>query len=287
MSLDWQTLSLGAVQGATEFLPISSSGHLALLQMFFDWGSERLLAFDLILHCATMLAVLIFFRNDIVTLLTQWLRGFFSRESRTSEGWTYGWAVLAGSVITACIALPLKDAAEAAMMSRLAVGAGLLTTAGLLCIVPLFPERTGNSLLKAAMIVGMIQGVAVFPGISRSGATIAAALFMGLSASQAFRLSFLMSIPAILGASLLEARLALRDAVIIMPNGWFLSALAAFLVGYLALESLRRLVLSGKWAYFGVYCFFLGLTMVISDIFLGGYAWTSYWPPAAPEDTIS
>ena len=266
MSLDWQTFSLGAIQGATEFLPISSSGHLALLQMFFDWKPEGLLAFDLVLHCATMLAVLIFFRNDIITLLIQWFKGFFSSENRAAEGWSYGWAVLAGSVVTACIALPLKSAVESAMMSRLAVGAGLLTTAGLLCVVPLFPERKGSSLFKAALVAGLFQGVAVFPGISRSGATIAAALFMGLSASEAFRLSFLMSVPAILGATLLETRHVLRAPAPAMPDGWVVAVFAAFLIGYLALSSLRRLVLSGRWAYFGVYCFFLGLAAVASGI---------------------
>jgi len=266
MNLDWNTLTLGVVQGATEFLPISSSGHLALSRMFFGWEFDALLAFDLMLHCATVLVVLIFFRNDIVTLLTQWLKGFFSRESRASEGWHYGWAVLAGSVVTACIALPLKDAVEAAMESRLAVGIGLLITAGLLCIAPLFSEREKNSLLKVALFVGLIQGMADFPGVSRSGSTIAAALFMGMSAPNAFRLSFLMAVPAIVGASLLELTQIMRNPALTLPNGWILAAFAAFLVGYLALALLRRLVLSGKWAYFGVYCFFLGMIAVVSDV---------------------
>ena len=266
MNLDLNTLFLGVVQGATEFLPVSSSGHLALLQMFFGFEPEGLLAFDLILHCATVLAVLIFFRNDVTTLLAQWLKGFFSREDRESEGWPYGWAVLAGSGVTACIALPLKGLVEAAMSSRLAVGAGFLTTAGILCIAPLFREQEKNSLLKVALVVGFVQGVAVFPGVSRSGSTIAAAFFMGMSAPGAFRLSFLMSVPAILGAALLEALHVLRIASVTMPNGWIFAAGAAFCVGYLALAFLRRLVLSGRWAYFGVYCFFLGLAAVVSNI---------------------
>jgi len=266
MDFGWQTFLLGIVQGATEFLPISSSGHLALLQMFFGWKSEGLLAFDLVLHCATMLAVLIYFRSDIVTLLTQWFAGFFCREGKKSEGWTYGWAILAGSTVTACVALPLKGVVEAAIVSRLAVGVGFLTTAGLLCIVPLFTNLKENSPLKVALLVGLFQGLAVFPGVSRSGATIAAALFMGLSAAGAFRLSFLISIPAILGASLLEAAHVIRDTALTLPNDWIAAAGAAFLVGYAALALLRRLVLSGRWAYFGVYCFFLGLFTLVSEI---------------------
>jgi undecaprenyl-diphosphatase len=266
MNLDWNALSLGIVQGATEFLPVSSSGHLALTRMFFGWEPEGLLAFDLILHCATMMVVLIFFRDDVAAILTQWLKGFFSAGGRKSEGWTYGWAILAGSAVTACVALPLKGAVEAAMASRLAVGTGLLITAGLLCAAPLFPEREKYSLFKAALVVGLIQGVAVFPGVSRSGATIAAALFMGLPARDAFRLSFLMAVPAILGAALLEAVPVLLDPALMMPSGWVVAAGAAFLVGYIALASLRRLVLSGRWAYFGVYCFFLGSVAVVSSI---------------------
>jgi len=268
MNLDWSTLLLGVVQGLTEFLPVSSSGHLALSRMFFGWEFDggNLLAFDLILHCATVLVVLISFRNDITAFLSQWFNGFFSSESRGSEGWRYGWAILAGSVITACVALPLKDYVEAAMESRIAVGSGLLITAGLLCIAPLFSEKEKNSLLKTALFVGLIQGLAVFPGISRSGSTIAAALFMGMSAPNAFRLSFLMAVPAIVGASILELAEVMRNPAFTLPDGWIIAAGAAFLVGYLALALLRRLVLSGKWAYFGVYCFFLGMIAVVSGI---------------------
>jgi undecaprenyl-diphosphatase len=270
VNVDWQTLSLGIVQGATEFLPVSSSGHLALLQIFFGWNAEGLLAFDLALHSATILAVLIFLRNDAAAILTQWGRGIISRRERASEGWALGWAILAGTAVTACIALPLKDTVESAMSSRLAVGAGLLATAGILCAVPLLSARghghEKNSLFKAVLIVGAVQGLAVFPGVSRSGTTIAAALFMGLAAPEAFNISFLMSVPAILGASLLEAVKALRAPAAVMPEGWLLAAAAAFFVGYAALVCLRRLVLSGKWAYFGVYCFFLGLAAVVSHV---------------------
>ncbi|MDR1874566.1 MAG: undecaprenyl-diphosphate phosphatase [Synergistaceae bacterium] len=265
MGFDRYTLILGAVQGLTEFLPISSSGHLALLQMFFDFRSSGLLAFDLILHCATTLAVLIFFRNDVVRLLTQWLRGFTGSEARASEGWTTGWAILAGTVATGVLALPLKGLVETAMRSYIAVGAGLLTTAGLLCIVPLLPKRNRALSIRVAVLVGIAQGLAVFPGVSRSGTTIMAALALGLAAPDAFRLSFLMSIPAIMGASLMEYLKVLRTSVV-LPDGWLLSAAVAFLLGCLSLALLRRLVLSGKWAYFGIYCFLLGVFAIMSEI---------------------
>ena len=264
MSFEWQTLLLSAVQGVTEFLPVSSSGHLALLQMAFGLPGSAL-AFDVLLHCATTLAVLIFFRKDIAAFLGQWCAGLVSREARAAEGWRYGWAVLTGTVVTAAVALPLKDWVEAAIRSRFAVGAGLLTTAGILCLVPLLPGRQKELTLRAALLVGLIQGFAVFPGISRSGATIAAALFMGLTSSEAFRLSFLLSVPAIFGATLLETA-GLWNGSSTLPDGWLPGVFIAFLLGYFSLALLRRLVLSGRWAYFGIYCFFLGLAAVISEV---------------------
>ena len=265
MGFDWHTLILGILQGVTEFLPVSSSGHLALLQDFFDFGNANLLAFDLLLHCATMLAVLIYFRKDILQLSAEWFGGFVDGEKRKSEGWKMGWAVLAGTVVTAIVALPMKGAVEKAMESRICVGAGLLVTAGLLCMAPLLPERRRSVSLRIALIVGLVQGIAVLPGISRSGSTIVAGLVLGLAASEAFRFSFLMSIPAIAGASLLEFLKALRGPLV-LPPGWMLSAVAAFLLGWLALATLRRLVISGRWAYFGIYCFVLGLFAILSEV---------------------
>ncbi|MDR3265062.1 MAG: undecaprenyl-diphosphate phosphatase, partial [Synergistaceae bacterium] len=258
MGFDWHTLILGAVQGLTEFLPVSSSGHLALLQTFFGFRPSGLLAFDLLLHCATMLAVLIFFRDDIARLLRQWFRGFVSSDARASEEWTTGWAILAGTVVTAALALPLKSAVESAMQSPIAVGAGLVTTAGLLCVVPLLPERSRKLSIRIALFVGFVQGLAVFPGVSRSGSTIMAGLLLGLTAPEAFRLSFLMSISAIAGASLLESRNLLRGSVV-LPSGWLFGVAIAFALGWFSLALLRRLVLSGRWAYFGIYCFLLGV----------------------------
>ncbi|MDR1621903.1 MAG: undecaprenyl-diphosphate phosphatase [Synergistaceae bacterium] len=266
MDSTWQILVLGVVQGVTEFLPISSSGHLALLQTFFELPAGNLLAFDLMLHCATVLAVMLFFREDIAAIGTQWCRGLFLKKARETEGWRCAWLILAGTVVTAVVALPLEGAVEKAMSSRFAVGVGLLVTAGLLCLVPLVPERQKALSLRTALLVGLVQGLAVFPGVSRSGSTLAVALFMGLTGRDAFRLSFLMSIPAILGASLLEAVYILRHPFSVLPDGCFWAALIAFALGCLSLAFLRRLVLSGKWPYFGLYCFLLGLTVIMFDV---------------------
>ena len=267
-----RTFILGAVQGLCEFLPVSSSGHLALLQQFFGFGQDGqagMLAFDLLLHCATVLAVLLFFWRDIVALFVQWLWGCVSSAGRGSEGWRYGWAILLACVLTALVGLPLKGVVERMMGSPLAVGCGLLVTAGLLALVPLIPERGLSLTWKAALIVGIAQGLAVLPGVSRSGSTIAAGLLMGLAVGDAFRFSFLISVPAILGASLLEGLKLYKGGTAPLPEGWLLAAAAAFVLGWLALKLMRRLVLSGRWAYFGLYCLLLGCAAILStlDIF--------------------
>ena len=266
MNSTWQMLTLGGVQGVTEFLPISSSGHLALLQTFFGLSAGDLLVFDLMLHCATTFAVLVFFREEVFEIAGQWFKGLFVKKARSAEGWRYGWLLLAGTVVTAVVALPLKGLVEKAMSSPFAVGVGLLVTAGVLCLVPLMPQRQKALSLKTALLVGFVQGLAVFPGVSRSGSTLAVALFMGLTGQSAFRLSFLISLPAILGASLLESVTMLRHPLAVLPDGCWGATTVAFLLGYLSLTFLRRWVLSGKWPYFGFYCFLLGLTLVISDV---------------------
>lgn len=266
----WETLILGAIQGLCEFLPVSSSGHLALVQNHFGLGGDGLLAFDLLLHCATMLAVLLFFRRDLCALASEWLRGCVSESARGSGGWRYGWAILAATGVTGIVAMPLRGVVELAMRSPIAVGSGLLITAALLFLVPLFPDRERRLYLGAALFVGLAQGLAVFPGVSRSGATIAAGLFLGLAVGEAFRFSFLVSIPAIMGASLLEGlKLWKNGGIDSLPEGWGWAVLVAFFLGWMALKLMRRLVLSGRWVYFGVYCLLLGMFAIVSTVGLG------------------
>ncbi|MCR5347260.1 MAG: undecaprenyl-diphosphate phosphatase [Fretibacterium sp.] len=280
MAFDLHTFILGVVQGLCEFLPVSSSGHLALLQNFFGFTQDGLLAFDILLHCATMLAILIFFRREIGRLLLRWTAGWFSWSARQTVEWKYGWFILLASALTASIGLPLKNTVEKMMGSSLAVGCGLLVTAGLLAIVPLWsggedaptggqglrPREEISLPLKAVIAVGIVQGLAVLPGISRSGSTIAAGLIMGMAVGEAFRFSFLVSVPAVLGASLLEAIELCTDGDLALPAGWIWAVAAAFVLGWIALKLMHRLVLSGRWAYFGLYCLFLGSAAILAAL---------------------
>lgn len=251
---------LGLIQGFTEFLPVSSSGHLALAKIFLGIDMPPL-GYDLVLHAATMLATVIFFFRDIRTFLFQWAAGFISSDARAERGWTVGWAVIIGTVITGAIGIVLKKYAEDASLNSMAVAFGLLFTGVMLIISKLFEEKQGTVRGLDGVFVGIAQGIAVMPGVSRSGMTIFAGMAAGLLKEEAFNFSFLLSIPAICGAVLLEALdLGGIDGFLsTLPPMWLPGAAAAFVSGFASLFILRRLVLSSKWHYFGLYCIIVGI----------------------------
>jgi undecaprenyl-diphosphatase len=249
---------LGAVQGLTEFLPVSSSGHLVLFQEFLPISGDEVL-FDLVLHLGTLIPVLAFYRQDLALIL---------RDLRPGPGlWQRPGAQLAAAVVvatapTAAIGLAFKDVFEALFANPAALVFSFALTGLLLhsTTVARPPHRTLS--LPLALILGIAQGIAITPGISRSGTTIAVALLLGLEREQAARFSFLMSLPAILGAVLLK----LRD-VEGYPSSWgplLLGALVAVVVGALALQLLVRLVLRGQFAAFRWYVW--GMALVAAGV---------------------
>ena len=262
--MDLKIILLGFLQGLTEFLPVSSSGHLVLAQIFCGIDNASA-AYDIVLHIATMLATLLFFCFDIYYLASEWLRGFISDTAKTKEGWPVGWAVIFATFVTGILGIALKPVVEIVMQNSLFVGLGLLLT-GVLLITSHFIEAGSGRVRPAdGLFVGAAQGIAVFPGVSRSGMTILAGCVLGLSKEDAFRLSFLVSIPAICGATLLEALDlgGFSAFCAALPHGWFLGALTAFVSGLLALFVLKRLVINAKWWIFGIYCIAAGFTTVV------------------------
>lgn len=266
------TLLLGIIQGLTEFLPVSSSGHLALAQIFL--GTELPpLSYDLVLHVATTLATIVFFFTDIMKYLCEWISGLFKSGSRETTGWRVGWAVIAGTFVTGAMGIAMKSFAEAAGQNSLMVSTGLIFTGSVLLASHLIKPGTSRICIKHGALVGIAQGIAVLPGISRSGSTIIAALSMGVSKEEAFRFSFLLSIPAILGATLLQAiEVGGWDAFISsLPAGWYMGAGLSFVTGLISLVLLKKIVISSKWWIFGVYCLVLGVS-VFGYTFLGGWS---------------
>jgi len=266
----FQTFILGVVQGLCEFLPVSSSGHLALLQHFFGLNAngEEMTAFNLFLHFATVISLIIYFRREIFKVLYEWLAGWFTKSEKRKPGWSYGWAILIASFFTAVLGLPMRKTVDLISASPLYVGCGLIFTAMILASVPVISHNgQKNSLLKIAIVVGIAQGIAVLPGISRSGMTIAASLLMGMALDDAFKFSFMISIPAILGANLLEIlKFYKSGSSALMPEGYLIACVAAFILGLAALGIMRRLVASEKWPYFGIYCFILGTGAILISL---------------------
>lgn len=257
--MDFNVLLLGFIQGITEFLPISSSGHLALAKIFLGINMPPL-SYDLILHLSTTLAIIIFFFSDILSLLAGWSCGLVSADSRRSDGWSFGWAVILGTVITGVIGILLKNFAETASLNSLMIAIGLIITGIILLFSRFLKIGFGRVRTSDGFFIGLAQAVAVLPGISRSGMTIASGLSIGLSREEAFRFSFILSIPAVFGATLLQAFElgGWSNFVSSLPPHWYLGAIAAFFSGIISLIIVRKIILSSKWWLFGIYCLALG-----------------------------
>ena len=268
--MHFDALTLGLLQGLTEFLPVSSSGHLGIAQILMG-AEEPNLAFDLTLHMATLLAVAIFFYRDIAVLFTEWLYGFFNRKARSWAGWRFGWAMILGTAITGPLGILLKPWAEIASMNLLWLGANLWITALLLLSTKYMADGRELVSIRTGAIAGFVQGLAVMPGISRSGSTIWIGLLCGLSREEAFRFSFLLSIPAIVGATLYEARDLGGSAEFFsaLPDGWIFGAFVAFVSGLGSLFLLRRLLVSDRWRFFAFYCMLIGSVAIVSSLMRG------------------
>ncbi len=261
MSL-WQAILLGALQGITEFLPVSSSGHLALAQALIPGFHQPGVVFDAMLHVGTALAVVWAERRQ----LSRWLT--------TRSGWRLLWLLVLGTAATAIFGLPLRHAAEAAFTRPLLVGIFLvLTGAVVLSTRFLDGGAAGEETTRwgQAFGIGLVQGLAVFPGISRSGSTIAAGLGLGLDRTWAARFSFLLSVPAIAAATLVEVAGA-RGQLGALGAPFLAVCLAggavAAITGYAALKVVIRTVTSASFSRFAWYCFPAGVLVIA--LALGG-----------------
>jgi len=248
-----QATWLGLLQGVTEFLPVSSSGHLAIAQHFIDDFSQPGLLFDVLLHLGTMLAVVLYFRADLARLLrSPWSGNALDRRQLL--------LLVIGSVPTAIIGLTGKDLAEGLFDNMLAVGLCLLVTGGLLFVAEKLRQRDSGRLevnLGDALVAGTLQGIAILPGISRSGSTIAGLLLRGVDGETAARFSFLLALPAVSGAALLS----LRDLEA-LPAGelplYAVGATAAFAAGLLSIHFLLAIIRRRRLALFALYCWLAG-----------------------------
>lgn len=258
---------LGILQGTTEFLPVSSDGHLAAFALLFG-EAPMSLQFAVVLHAGTLVSTIVVFWNELRSLAhALWLgRRNPADFARSAEGRLLA-VIAVACVPTAVVGLSLERVTTEANRHAVIVGAGFLVSAA----AALLTRRARSAgtreqlSLPAALLLGAVQGIAVLPGVSRSGSTIACGIALGLAPAAAFRLSFLLSIPAVSGAMLLE--LGSADALAATSTSAWTGAVIAGLVGYWALRLLRRLLTQGHFWRFAWYLIPLGLLMIWIGVF--------------------
>jgi len=250
----FHAIILGVVQGLTEFLPVSSSGHLVVFQHIFGFKEPEIL-FDCAVHIGTLLAVIIYFLDEIKGMLS----AMFALKRHNPDSLLIR-DIVVGSISTGIIGISFKDYFERAFSSCLTVGIMLCITGIFIGATRFIPEGKKKEVgIFKSFLIGISQGIAIIPGISRSGATITCGLACGLERELAFRFSFLLSIPAIIGAFLLEMpKIDGVHNLLPLVSG----AVSSAIVGLISLRILNSVVKKGNLYYFSFYCILFGILSI-------------------------
>lgn len=264
-----QAIVLGIVQGLTEWLPISSSGHLALVQLAMDL--EVPIFYDVILHIGTLVGVFAIYRRDIAGILRSTVasgKGSSKRKSieevaKYPQGRRMLWLIILGTIPTGIIGLAFRSFFESSFYDPVSIAVGFIITGALVLVTGLLKPGQKKLGSADAILIGIGQGISIFSSISRSGATLSAGLFRGVEREQLVRYSFLLSIPAILGAAAIDvvamdeqqkAQLASIGA-----ESYIAGMVVSAAVGYASIHILIKLVIKGKFYLFAFYCFAIGV----------------------------
>jgi undecaprenyl-diphosphatase len=246
-----QAIILSIVEGITEWFPVSSKGHLYILQSFFGFQS---LSFDVFLHLAAVLAVIILFRKDIISLLNL----------GNKENWRYIFYLIIATIPAVIVGLLFKHLIESTFYQSSAllyVGIFFMFSGVLIYSTKFFKAKKGNLNWFDSLFIGIFQAIALLPGVSRSGSTISSGMFLGLKKDTLIKFSFLMAIPVILGAGFLEAKDMIYTQI--SYNILIVSFILTFLVSIIAIKALIKILQSDKFYFFGVYNFILGAILII------------------------
>ena len=260
-----ESIILGLVQGLTEFLPISSSGHLVIAQSLLDVKTGDLV-FEVLVHFGTMIAVIIYFRNKLLAIVKS-IFSSLSLKSKTDDdraNLNLALYIILGTIPAVIIGLAFKDMIATAFDTPRWASGMLLITAAILLLTHWFAKEDRKLNLPRALLIGLAQAMAIMPGISRSGSTIAVGLFSGIKKSEAAEFSFLLSLPAIAGATLLEIPdfiKSLNDGALMF--NYIIGAIVAGIVGYFSIVYLMAIIKKGKFFYFGIYCAIIGILGII------------------------
>jgi undecaprenyl-diphosphatase len=253
-----QTITLGLIQGLTEWLPISSTGHLRVTEHLF--GLETPILFDVLLHMGTLIVTLLFFRKDIKNILAALAKGDFKTENGKLIP-----LIIIGTVPTVILGVVFSiGIIDSFLSSFLPMAAEFLIMGVVLYCSKMGKERKEEITYMEALAIGTAQGIAIIPAISRSGMTITIALLLGIKREKAFKFSFLLSVPAIIGAlglTLYEQ----HDALVLAGVGWteiLVGIAVSMAVGYFALRLLRKIVADKKFYFFAFYCWLLSAVLI-------------------------
>ncbi|MEE0034996.1 MAG: undecaprenyl-diphosphate phosphatase [Coprococcus sp.] len=283
-----QAIIMGIIQGATEFLPVSSSGHLAIFRNIFHMNTDTGILFDILLHLGTLVAIIIIYRRDIGELLIEgftilglvfvnigrFINNLYKTKKKkkyvkiaTTPYRRFVILVLFSTFVTMCIALPFEHFIGNAGNTLLIPGICLVVTSAVLYIadnLKVGNKNASTATYKDSVMVGLAQGAATLPGLSRSGSTIAAGLACGFTREFAVKYSFIMSIPAILGACILElpdlagAKLSGREIF-----NYIVGMVVAGVVGFVCIKFMLRVVKTNKFKGFSIYCLCAGLISIV------------------------
>lgn len=283
-----QAILLGVIQGITEFLPVSSSGHLAIAQYIFHINTDTGMLFEVMLHLGTLAAVCIVFFKDIKQLVVEGIKLFkdviYNLKHRSDNGKTkkrrlitnayrkFVVLILITTLPTGVIGVVLNGLVKSAASSLFIPGVCLIINAIVLLVVESLPggkKKVKATSYKEAALIGVAQGIAVLPGISRSGSTISACLGLGFDRSFAVKYSFIASLPAIIGANILELR-HFGEAVSDGGNIVFylIGMIVAGIVGYVCIRVMMYVVSEKKFTYFAYYCAIVGIISLIFHFFI-------------------
>jgi undecaprenyl-diphosphatase len=262
----FQAIILGIVQGLTEFLPISSSAHLVLVPYFFGWEfpEQEAFVFNVLVQLGTIVAVIIYFWKDLVKIILDFIAGILKGQPFAEPKSKLGWYLIVATIPAGLVGLALKKLVEMAFNSVFATAIFLFVTAAILLIAEYLGKQTKKTQAmtwKDAIIIGCAQAISIFPGISRSGSTMAGALLRDFERPEAARFSFLMSIPIMLAAGGLEIldlfkmpALAVTGAIPIVVAGM----ISAAIVGYASIHWLLGFLKTKPLSWFSLYCFVMG-----------------------------
>jgi undecaprenyl-diphosphatase len=265
----WQAVVLGGVEGLTEFLPVSSTGHLTIAErlMGFRLDDAGLTAFTAIIQAGAILAAVVFLRSDLVRLVGAFARGVTTPSARRTRDFRFAVFIIAGSIPIGLVGVAFKDQIETTLRSLWFVGAALILFSGVLWWadrVGTQERHEGEVTLRDTVAIGVAQCVALIPGVSRSGATMSAGLLLGIDRVAATRLSFFLAIPALVGATLLEV--GSRASDVSHGVGWgptLVATAVSFVVGYAAVAWLLRFVAHHGLGVFVRYRVALGAAVLV------------------------